>query len=361
MLARVQRNGKPIDTEISFFPFATSRINNATQIDVARDKDPYQITPARSEQFDTSAYVQRKRAPFGQLAIVCPCRDRISSATIQREITRNREPTVKSFMPTVKPRTHAETTPAVELSSGQDADSRCFRIRIVVPVEPEMYAAASCGFRFPQGTLGPISVERVSVNGGAQSITLIRAVVSARSRARARFFLLPCSLRPPSPPPLPFFPPLVSLVSLVSLVVLSHHLSPADRRTDGRLSRACNAPFLFFTFPRGVRARARVRVFPFSPCRRIKLLSRRELMLAAVNSSYFSRRVIPVLPSSRTVRPVSSRSTEKTLTNKGFLLEQRRSSYLVCSALTDKSRTWREPREILCRHENALSSRSCPS
>lgn len=30
-------------------------------------------------------------------------------------------------------------------------------------------------------------------------------------------------------------------------VVLSHHLSLADKRTDGRLSRARNAPFLFFT------------------------------------------------------------------------------------------------------------------
>lgn len=32
-------------------------------------------------------------------------------------------------------------------------------------------------------------------------------------------------------------------------VVLSHHLSLADRRADGRLSRARNAPFLFFTSP----------------------------------------------------------------------------------------------------------------
>jgi len=36
-------------------------------------------------------------------------------------------------------------------------------------------------------------------------------------------------------------------LSLRISVVLSHHLSLVDRRTDGRLSRVRNAPFLFFT------------------------------------------------------------------------------------------------------------------
>lgn len=55
----------------------------------------------------------------------------------------------------------------------------------------------------------------------------------------ARFF--PCArLYDRAFPPPPSHPP----------VVLSHHLSPADRRTDGRLSRARSAPFLFFTSER---------------------------------------------------------------------------------------------------------------
>lgn len=122
---------------------------------------------------------------------------------------------------------------------------------------------------------------RVSVDGGVQSITLIHG---------------PSSLLPPCcccTTALPLF-----RFSLRISVVLSHHLSLADRRTDGRLSRVRSAPFLFFTsgVPGG---EIRVSVcFPSSPSPRprglagIKLLPRRELMLPAVNSSYFSRRVI---------------------------------------------------------------------
>lgn len=71
---------------------------------------------------------------------------------------------------------------------------------------------------------------RVSVDGGVQSITLIHG---------------PSSLLPPCcccTTALPLF-----RFSLRISVVLSHHLSLADRRTDGRLSRVRNAPFLFFT------------------------------------------------------------------------------------------------------------------
>lgn len=81
--------------------------------------------------------------------------------------------------------------------------------------------------------------------------------------------------------------------SLRISVVLSHHLSLADRRTDGRLSRVRNAPFLFFTSEVSTGEGIQVRdpcVFLPSSLRglaRIKLPP--ELMLPAVNSSYFSR------------------------------------------------------------------------
>lgn len=120
---------------------------------------------------------------------------------------------------------------------------------------------------------------RVSVDGGMQSITLIHGPSSR---------LPPCCCYTTALPPFRF--------SLRISVVLSHHLSLADRRTDGRLSRVRNAPFLFFT-SRVPGGEIQVSVcFPFSPLRSlagIKLLPRRELMLLAVNSSYFSRRVIP--------------------------------------------------------------------
>jgi len=89
-----------------------------------------------------------------------------------------------------------------------------------------MLQVAASGFR---GTMGGLAFgERVSVDGGAQSITLIRAssfqYCCLYAATSSLLFLpshLPCTL--------------------------SHHLSLADRRTDGRLSRARNAPFLFFT------------------------------------------------------------------------------------------------------------------
>lgn len=69
----------------------------------------------------------------------------------------------------------------------------------------------------------------MSVDGGVQSITLIHGPSSLLPRVAATATL-------------PLF-----RFSLRISVVLSHHLSLADRRTDGRLSRVRNAPFLFFT------------------------------------------------------------------------------------------------------------------
>lgn len=114
----------------------------------------------------------------------------------------------------------------------------------------------------------------MSVDGGVQSITLIHGPSS---------LLSPMLLLYDRPLTMPLFPSRIS-------VVLSHHLSLEDRRTDERLSRARNAPFLFFTsgVPREREQSIRVLSFPRGLAG-IKLLPRRELMLPAVNSFYFSR------------------------------------------------------------------------
>lgn len=81
------------------------------------------------------------------------------------------------------------------------------------------------------GTMSDLPFDRrVSVDGGVQSITLIHGPSS----------LLPPMLLLYGRPLMPPFPSRIT-------VVLSHHLSLEDRRTDERLSRARNAPFLFFT------------------------------------------------------------------------------------------------------------------
>lgn len=149
---------------------------------------------------------------------------------------------------------------------------------------------------------------RVSVDGGVQSITLIHG---------------PSSLLPPMlllydrPLTMPLFPSRIS-------VVLSHHLSLEDRRTDERLSRARNAPFLFFTSGVPGEREQSIRVLSFPRgLAGIKLLPRRELMLPAVNSFYFSR-----WGSFRGGARSNSFSPCLTVTqpaNKGFLLQRRQS------------------------------------
>lgn len=88
----------------------------------------------------------------------------------------------------------------------------------------------SCGFRFPRYNGRP-ALWWKSVSGWRRAIH--------HSHSRPILASSPCCCYTAT---LPLF-----RFSLRISVVLSHHLSLADRRTDGRLSRVRNAPFLFFT------------------------------------------------------------------------------------------------------------------
>jgi len=169
--------------------------------------------------------------------------------------------------------------PARRPFNRKDTDSRCRSDRIVIQSTGNV-DGTSCGFRFPWHNGRP-ALWWKSVSGWRRAIH--------HSHSRPILASSPCC-----------YTTTLSLFrfSLRISVVLSHHLSLTDRWTDGRLSRVRNAPFLFFTsvvlggeiqvsflfpaflsFPRGLAG--------------IKLLPRRELMLPAVNLSYFSRWVIP--------------------------------------------------------------------
>lgn len=169
----------------------------------------------------------------------------------------------------------------------------------------------SCGFRFLRYNERP-ALWWKSVSGWWRAIhhSHSRPILASSSPYVT-------AIRPPSLT-MPLFPSRIS-------VVLSHHLSLEDRRTDERLSRARNAPFLFFTS--GVPGRKRDQSirelsFPSRGLAGIKLLPRRELMLPAVNSFYFSRwgHSAAQLASSRLTLPRCTLPA-----NKGFLLQRRQS------------------------------------
>lgn len=130
---------------------------------------------------------------------------------------------------------------------------------------------------------------RVSVDGGVQSITLIHG---------------PSSLLPPvlllydCPLTMLLFPSRIS-------VVLSHHLSLEDRRTDERLSRARNAPFLFFTsgVPGERDQSIRVLSFPRRPCRNKTAATKR---IDASRCKFVLFFTAGVIPRRRSLRLVSS-------------------------------------------------------
>lgn len=118
---------------------------------------------------------------------------------------------------------------------------------------------------------------RVSVDGGVQSITLIHD--------HPRFF--PVLLLYDRSPAIPPFP------SHLRCTVTS--LIPG-RQADRRTLKPCSQRAFPIFHLRSTRRRdPSIRAFlpSFHGLAGIKLLPRRELMLPAVNSSYFSRRVIP--------------------------------------------------------------------
>lgn len=149
---------------------------------------------------------------------------------------------------------------------------------------------------------------RVSVDGGVQSITLIHGPSSLLSPYAA-------AIRPPSHAAFPFAHLRCTVTSLIP-----------GRQADRRTLKPCSQrAFPIFHLRSAERKGPKYPCcFPFpAALPGIKLLPRRELMLAAANSFlFFTARVIPRRLSLRLVSPCLMATQPA---NKGFLLQRRRS------------------------------------